>query len=70
MYVDSETGILLKYDGYNDEGIRTDYIEVTDFSLTPKLTKNSTFALDKYDSYTWLNTEEELQEIEAYVNSK
>lgn len=67
MYVDSETGILLKYEGFNEEGTKTDFIEVTDFSLTPKLTKSSAFSLDKYSSYTCLTPSEEVQAINEYL---
>ena len=54
MYVDTETGILLKYEGYNADGAVTDYIITTQFSMQPNLYKKA-FSAKSYEGYADLN---------------
>lgn len=63
MYVDTETGILLKYEGFDESGEKTDFIEVSQFTLNP-VASRSFISLNSYESYTSLNSPEELQAYE------
>lgn len=67
MYVDTETGILLKYEGYNDSGSIVDYIDTSDFSLQSNDTL-LTKPLKKYETYTSLNDREELEFINSFIS--
>lgn len=53
FYVDLNTGVVLKYEGYTSDGIISDFMYVNDISFSNNITVRSfTDSADKYTDYT------------------